>query len=68
MRMLEIELILNVDSVFDEVAAESRKTLEWKPVGRAAATPYGDIGVVDDQAIVIGSIEAIAQRDAQFFD
>src|SRR5687767_4015821 len=64
---LEIELILHIDPVFDEIATESRLALERKPVWSSSAASQCDVGVVDDEPIVIGAVEAVAQSGTELF-
>src|SRR5215813_14113903 len=48
---LEIELVLDVDPVFDEIATEARLGLEREPVRCASAASHCDIRVIDDESI-----------------
>jgi len=64
---LEIELVLHIDSVFDEIATESRLGLEWEPVRCASAASHCDVGVVDDEPIVVGAVETIVDGGAELF-
>jgi len=62
---LEIELVLYIDPVLDEIATESRLGLEWVPVRCTSAASHGDIGVVDDEPIIVGAVEAIVDGGAE---
>src|SRR5262245_20057663 len=64
---LEIELVLDVDPVFDEIATEARLGLERVPVRCGPAASHCDVGVIDDESIVIGTVEAIVDGGAEFF-
>src|ERR1044071_7024467 len=59
---LEIKLVLHIDSVFDEITTESRLVLEREPVRCTAAASHCEIGVVNDQAVVVGAVAAIVDR------
>ena len=62
---LEIELVLHIDPVFDEIAAESRLVLEWEPVRCASAASHCEVGVVDDQPVIVGAIEAVVDGGSE---
>src|SRR5882762_303459 len=64
---LEIELVLHIDPVFDEIATKSRLALEREPVRCASAASHCEVGVVDDQPIIVGAIEAIVDGGAELF-
>src|SRR4029077_3144264 len=64
---LEIELVLHIDPVFDEIATESRLSLERVPVRCASPASHGDVGVVDDEPIIVGAVEAIVDGGAELF-
>src|SRR4029077_17635529 len=64
---LEIELVLHIDPIFDEVSSESRLTLERKPVRRTPAASHCEVGVVDDEPIVVGAVETIVDGGAELF-
>src|SRR6185295_17069710 len=64
---LEIELILHIDPVFDEVLTESRLGLERVPVRCASAASHCDVGVVDDEPIIVSAVEAIVNGGAELF-
>src|SRR6267143_4623842 len=64
---LEIELVLHIDPVFDEVSTESRLVLEREPIRCASAASHCDVGVVDDQPIIVGAVEAIVDGGAELF-
>ena len=65
---LEKELILNIDPVFDEIAAESRQAFPGKSVRRTPAAPVGDIRVVDDEAVIVRPVETVVEGGAELFD
>src|SRR5688572_18579033 len=64
---LEIELVLNIDAVFDQVSSESWLVLKWKPVRGSPAASHCKIGIVHNQPVVVRAIKAIAQGGAEFF-
>src|SRR6267143_6756964 len=64
---LEIELVLHIDPVLDEIATESRLVLEREPVRRTSAASHCEVGVVDDQPIIVGAVEAIVDGGAELF-
>ena len=55
---LEIELILHIDSIFDEIAAKSWEAFTREPIRRAPTAPVGDIRVVDDETVIVGPVES----------
>src|SRR5580765_4593733 len=64
---LEIELVLYIDPVFDEIATKSRLALESEAVRCGSAASHGDVGVVDDEPIIVGAVEAIVDGGAELF-
>jgi hypothetical protein len=65
---LEEELVLHVDSIFNEIAAKSRQAGERSAIRRRSAASHGDVRKVDDQPIVVRSIETVTEGHAEFFD
>src|SRR5215217_5086437 len=65
--VLEIKLILHIDSIFYQIAAKTWESLERKPVGRASAASRCNVGIVDDQAVIVRAVERIIDGDAEFF-
>src|SRR5574340_272876 len=63
--VLEVELVLHVDPVFDEVPPEPRLAFKRKPVRCAPAASHREVGVVDDEPIVIGAVEAVVDGGAE---
>src|ERR671921_242917 len=66
--VLEVELILDIDAILHQIAAESGEGLKRRSVRRAAAASHRDVRIVDDEPVVVGAVETIIQREAEFFD
>src|SRR6266513_182326 len=49
------------------IATKSRLALEREPVRCASAASHCEVGVVDDQSIIVGAIEAIVDGGAELF-
>src|SRR4029079_11876218 len=62
---LEVELVLYVNTIFDQFLAESRLTFKRKPIGCAPAASHGDVGVIDYQAVVVGAVEAVIEGGSE---
>src|SRR6185295_17566525 len=62
---LEIELVLHIYPIFDEIAAESRQVLEREPVRCTPAASHCEVGVVDDQPVIVGAIEAVVDGGSE---
>src|SRR5689334_12600525 len=63
---LEIKLVLHVEPVFDEIPTEPRQILEGEPIRSPPAASHRDIRVIDNESIIVGAVEAVADRNAQF--
>src|SRR6185437_8200681 len=63
---LEIKLVLHVEPVFNEVPTEPWQILEGEPIRSPPAASHRDIRVIDNESIIVGPVEAVADRNAQF--
>src|ERR1041384_453431 len=62
---LEIELVLHINPVFDEIATESRLVLEREPVRGSSAASHCEVGVVDDQPVIVSAVEAVVDGGSE---
>src|SRR5262245_36817287 len=62
---LEIELLLHINSVFDEIATESWLSFEREPVRCTSAASHCEVSVVDDEPIIVSTVEAIVDGGAE---
>src|SRR6185503_4190950 len=62
---LEVELILDVDAIFDQFLAEPSLRFKWEAVGGPPAASHCDVGIIDHQSVVVRAVEAIVDRGAK---
>src|SRR5215467_12318589 len=65
-RFLEIKLVLHVDAIFDQFLSESRLRFKRKAIRGAPSASHRDVGVVDDQSVVVRTVEAVIDGGPEF--
>ena len=65
---LKIELVLHIDPVFDEILSKSGEGCEGCSIRCASTAPDREVGIIDDQTVVVRAIERIVEGYAKLFD
>ena len=56
--LLEVELVLHIDSILDQIVTKSWKAFKREPIGCASTASHGDIRVIDHESVVVGAVES----------